>query len=52
MKVSGNANATEFFRQHGANPEKFKDAKSKYSSRVGQMYRERVRKLADEDAKR
>jgi hypothetical protein len=44
--------ATEFFRQHGAAPDKFKDAKAKYTSRVGVMYRERVRMLADEDAKR
>ncbi|KAJ3332333.1 ADP-ribosylation factor GTPase activating protein, ER-Golgi transport [Blyttiomyces sp. JEL0837] len=52
MKVSGNYNASEFFKQHGATPDRFKDAKSKYTSRAGVMYRERVRKLADEDAQR
>lgn len=48
MKVGGNAAAAEFFRQHGAG----KDAKAKYTSRAATMYKERLKKLADEDARR
>ncbi|KAJ3220175.1 ADP-ribosylation factor GTPase activating protein, ER-Golgi transport [Dinochytrium kinnereticum] len=52
MKMGGNANALEFFRSHGSGPEKFKDAKSKYTSRVGTMYKEKLKKLAQGDADR
>ncbi|KAI8852294.1 hypothetical protein BC829DRAFT_384772 [Chytridium lagenaria] len=52
MKHGGNANAIEFFRSHGSGPEKFKDAKSKYTSRIGTMYKEKLRKLALADADR
>lgn len=50
MKVGGNVNALEFFRQHGTT--NIKDAKSKYSSKAAQMYKEKLRKLADEDARK
>ncbi|KAI9341527.1 hypothetical protein DFJ73DRAFT_843508 [Zopfochytrium polystomum] len=52
MKVGGNANATEFFNRSGSSVTSFKDAKAKYTSRAGMLYKERLRKLADEDAKR
>ncbi|KAJ3193655.1 ADP-ribosylation factor GTPase activating protein, ER-Golgi transport, partial [Irineochytrium annulatum] len=52
MKVGGNDKAGEFFRSHGAGPDKYKDAKSKYTSRAGVMYKERIRKLVDEDTRR
>ena len=51
MKVGGNANIVEFFKQYGG-LDKYKDAKSKYTSRAAGLYKERLRKLADEDAKR
>ncbi|KAJ3285623.1 ADP-ribosylation factor GTPase activating protein, ER-Golgi transport [Borealophlyctis nickersoniae] len=50
MKVGGNANATEFFRQYGG--DKAKDAKAKYTSKAAGLYKERLRKLADEDEKK
>ncbi|KAJ3036453.1 ADP-ribosylation factor GTPase activating protein, ER-Golgi transport, partial [Rhizoclosmatium hyalinum] len=50
MKVSGNANAAEWFRAHGTG--NYKDAKAKYTSSAGVKYRDRVRQLADEDARR
>ncbi|KAJ3061184.1 ADP-ribosylation factor GTPase activating protein, ER-Golgi transport, partial [Quaeritorhiza haematococci] len=51
MKVGGNARANEFFRQNGGT-DRYKDAKAKYTSRVGQLYREKLKKLAEEDARR
>ncbi|KAJ3030402.1 UNVERIFIED_CONTAM: ADP-ribosylation factor GTPase activating protein, ER-Golgi transport [Siphonaria sp. JEL0065] len=50
MKVSGNANASEWFRAHGTG--NYKDAKAKYTSRAGVGYRDRVKQLAEEDARR
>ncbi|KAI9338162.1 hypothetical protein BDR26DRAFT_935294 [Obelidium mucronatum] len=50
MKVSGNANAAEWFRAHGTG--NYKDAKQKYTSRAGVGYRDRVKQLAEEDARR
>ncbi|KAJ1553752.1 ADP-ribosylation factor GTPase activating protein, ER-Golgi transport [Cladochytrium tenue] len=52
MKVGGNSNATEFFSRSGSSVNSFKDAKSKYTSRAGTSYKERLAKLADEDARR
>ncbi|KAJ1969500.1 ADP-ribosylation factor GTPase-activating protein 2 [Dispira parvispora] len=50
MKVGGNANMAEFFRQHGG-VAKYSDAKSKYSSRVAQQYKDKLSRLSQEDAK-
>ncbi|RKP40337.1 arf gtpase-activating protein [Dimargaris cristalligena] len=50
MKVGGNANMAEFFRQHGG-LSKFKDAKAKYTSRTAAQYKEKLNRLAQADAK-
>ncbi|KAI8610438.1 hypothetical protein BC830DRAFT_1084753 [Chytriomyces sp. MP71] len=50
MKVSGNYNAGEWFRAHSSGSHK--DAKSKYTSKAGVSYRDRVRMLAEEDARK
>ncbi|KAJ1660776.1 ADP-ribosylation factor GTPase activating protein, ER-Golgi transport [Dispira simplex] len=50
MKVGGNANLAEFFRQHGG-VAKYNDAKTKYSSCVAQQYKDKLNRLAQEDAK-
>ncbi|KAI9199243.1 uncharacterized protein BJ171DRAFT_519269 [Polychytrium aggregatum] len=55
MKVGGNQNCLEFFRQYSGGPaglDKFKDPKVKYTSRAAVLYKERLKKLADEDAKK
>ncbi|KAJ1570090.1 ADP-ribosylation factor GTPase activating protein, ER-Golgi transport, partial [Nowakowskiella sp. JEL0078] len=49
MKVGGNANALDFFRQYGGT-EKYGDAKSKYTSKASNLYKEKLRKLIDEDS--
>lgn len=49
MKVGGNQSAQEYFRQHGINQ---MDAKSKYSSRAAQMYKERLGQKVQEDIQR
>ncbi|KAJ3125520.1 ADP-ribosylation factor GTPase activating protein, ER-Golgi transport [Nowakowskiella sp. JEL0407] len=51
MKVGGNANASEFFKQYGG-AEKYKDAKSKYTSKPALLYKERLRTLVDSDAQK
>uniref|UniRef100_A0A8C6LN08 ADP-ribosylation factor GTPase-activating protein 2 n=1 Tax=Nothobranchius furzeri TaxID=105023 RepID=A0A8C6LN08_NOTFU len=44
MQVGGNSNATAFFRQHGCSTN---DTNAKYNSRAAQMYREKIRQLAN-----
>ncbi|XP_026331747.1 uncharacterized protein F07F6.4 [Hyposmocoma kahamanoa] len=48
MQLGGNCNATQFFRSHGLATE---DARQKYSSRVAQMYRDKLNVLADQAMK-
>ncbi|KAJ3162126.1 ADP-ribosylation factor GTPase activating protein, ER-Golgi transport [Geranomyces michiganensis] len=50
MKVGGNANAAEFFRQNGAG--NLKEPKAKYTHRAAGLYKERLKKLVDEDARK
>ncbi|ORX97410.1 ArfGap-domain-containing protein [Basidiobolus meristosporus CBS 931.73] len=51
MKVGGNTQAREYFRSHGGS-DKFKDAKSKYTSRAAVSYKDKILMNAKEDAKR
>ncbi|KAI8811440.1 hypothetical protein BJ742DRAFT_797754 [Cladochytrium replicatum] len=51
MKVGGNANATEFFRHYGG-ADKFKDGKTKYTSKAATLYKDKLKKLVEEDARR
>ncbi|XP_041074906.1 ADP-ribosylation factor GTPase-activating protein 2-like isoform X1 [Polyodon spathula] len=44
MQIGGNANAAAFFRQHGCTT---KDTNAKYNSKAAQMYREKIRQLAN-----
>eukprot|EP00842_Homolaphlyctis_polyrhiza_P001488 jgi/Hompol1/233/HPOL_001867-RA len=51
MKLGGNSNLSEFLKAHG-NAANLTDAKAKYSSRAAVMYKDRLQRLVDEDAKR
>ncbi|KAJ3337629.1 ADP-ribosylation factor GTPase activating protein, ER-Golgi transport [Gonapodya sp. JEL0774] len=51
MKCGGNDRIADFFRPYGGS-DKFKDAKTKYTSRQAQLYLEKLAKLTAEDARR
>ncbi|KAJ0172457.1 hypothetical protein K1T71_011596 [Dendrolimus kikuchii] len=48
MQLGGNVNATQYFRTHGLVTE---DARQKYSSRVAQMYRDKLSAMSDQAMK-
>ncbi|XP_050682826.1 ADP-ribosylation factor GTPase-activating protein 3 isoform X2 [Leptidea sinapis] len=48
MQLGGNVNATQYFRTHGLVTE---DARQKYSSRVAQMYRDKLSALSEQAMK-
>ncbi|XP_063895580.1 ADP-ribosylation factor GTPase-activating protein 3 isoform X2 [Helicoverpa armigera] len=48
MQLGGNVNATQFFRTHGLSTE---DARQKYSSRVAQMYRDKLSTMSEQAMK-
>ncbi|KAJ2927874.1 hypothetical protein H1R20_g9226, partial [Candolleomyces eurysporus] len=53
MKVGGNASATEFFNKHGGSSLLHdSDTKKKYSSRIGELYKEELERRVREDATR
>ena len=53
MKVGGNASATEFFNKHGGSSLLHdSDTKKKYSSRIGELYKEELERRVKEDATR
>ncbi|KAJ3342431.1 ADP-ribosylation factor GTPase activating protein, ER-Golgi transport [Entophlyctis luteolus] len=51
MKVGGNYACAEWFRAHGGGASSYKDAKARYSSKAAVSYRDRLRALADDDAR-
>ncbi|XP_061717458.1 LOW QUALITY PROTEIN: ADP-ribosylation factor GTPase-activating protein 3 [Cydia pomonella] len=48
MQLGGNANATQYFRTHSLNTE---DARQKYSSRVAEMYRQKLSTMSEQAMK-
>ncbi|KAH9932827.1 ArfGap-domain-containing protein [Epithele typhae] len=53
MKVGGNASASEFFNKHGGSALlQDSDTKKKYSSRVGELYKEELARRVKEDTAR
>lgn len=53
MKIGGNASATDFFIKHGGSSLlSDADTKKKYSSRVGELYREELARRVKEDVAR
>ncbi|XP_045778677.1 ADP-ribosylation factor GTPase-activating protein 3 [Maniola jurtina] len=48
MQLGGNVNATQFFRTHGLVTE---DARQKYSSRVAQLYRDKLSAMSEQAMK-
>ncbi|KAF8802184.1 ArfGap-domain-containing protein [Phlegmacium glaucopus] len=53
MKIGGNASATDFFTKHGGSSLlSDADTKKKYSSRVGELYREELARRVKDDAAR
>ena len=53
MKVGGNASASDFFNKHGVSSLLSDvDTKKKYSSRVGELYREELARRVKDDAAR
>ncbi|KAJ3188671.1 ADP-ribosylation factor GTPase activating protein, ER-Golgi transport [Gaertneriomyces sp. JEL0708] len=49
MKVGGNAAANEFFSRYGLTG---KDAKTRYTSKAAEMYKDKLKKLVEDDARR
>lgn len=53
MKVGGNQSAADFFNKHGGSVLlSDSDVKKKYSSRVGELYKEELAKRVKEDSSR
>ena len=50
MKCGGNANAAETFKQYGSGGNA-KDGKAKYTSKAAAVYKEKLSRWVQEDAK-